>query len=252
MKVFTRMIAIGVVFTLFSFTDIVRCHNKSDEDYLQFGEQFPSVCKVGKSLGDGTLIADRWVLTAAHVAEAFVEIDDSRKVYFGKSAYKIESITLHPGYQQPMQGHDIALIKLKQAPKDVIPTPLYTASDESGQDIVIVGHGYAKAGNARTWESKDRKKRAATNRVERTTQDHIVFNFSHPDSNTTTRLEGTAGPGDSGGPALIDQGGTYYIAGVSSAGFDGRLGPGTYGAVEHYTRVSTHLDWIKEVLATEN
>ena len=37
-------------------------------------------------------------------------------------------------------------------------------------------------------------------------------------------------------------------AGVSSAGFDGKDGPGTYGAVDRFTRVSEHLEWIRRVM----
>jgi hypothetical protein len=43
-------------------------------------------------------------------------------------------------------------------------------------------------------------------------------------------------------------GGRPQVAGVSSAGFDGRNGPGTYGAVDHFTRVSEHFGWIRAVM----
>ncbi len=42
--------------------------------------------------------------------------------------------------------------------------------------------------------------------------------------------------------------GKFYIAGVSSAGFDGVAGPGTYGAADHFTRVSSYLGWIEGVM----
>ena len=55
-------------------------------------------------------------------------------------------------------------------------------------------------------------------------------------------------PGDSGGPALITVAGKTYIAGVSSAGYDGVDGPGSYGAIDVFTRVSTHAAWIDSVM----
>ena len=62
-------------------------------------------------------------------------------------------------------------------------------------------------------------------------------------------MEGTAGPGDSGGPALIEVDGVPYVAGISSLGMPGKNGPGTYGAIEHYVRVSSHARWIDAVLS---
>ncbi|HUQ46806.1 MAG TPA: trypsin-like serine protease [Gemmatimonadaceae bacterium] len=63
-----------------------------------------------------------------------------------------------------------------------------------------------------------------------------------------TDLEGAPGRGDSGGPALITIAGKAYVAGVSSAGYDGVDGPGSYGAVDVFTRVSTHAAWIDSVM----
>lgn len=43
--------------------------------------------------------------------------------------------------------------------------------------------------------------------------------------------------------------GIPFAAGVSSASYDGRTGPGSYGAVDVFTRVSTHLSWLDGVMA---
>jgi hypothetical protein len=40
-----------------------------------------------------------------------------------------------------------------------------------------------------------------------------------------------------------------FVAGVSSAGYDGVSGPGSYGAIDVFTRVSTNTDWIDKVMA---
>ena len=42
--------------------------------------------------------------------------------------------------------------------------------------------------------------------------------------------------------------GADVVAGVSSAGFDGTQGPGSYGAVDVFTRVATHVSWIDSVM----
>lgn len=40
-----------------------------------------------------------------------------------------------------------------------------------------------------------------------------------------------------------------FVAGVSSAGQPGRDGPGSYGAMDYFTRVSSHLEWLRAVMA---
>ena len=51
---------------------------------------------------------------------------------------------------------------------------------------------------------------------------------------------------------MIERSGKTYIAGVSSAGYDGENGPGTYGAVDVFARVSTHAGWIDSVMTAQS
>ena len=73
-----------------------------------------------------------------------------------------------------------------------------------------------------------------------------MFSFDTPPDGT--ELEGAPSAGDSGGPALLRVGGKSYVAGISSAGFNGRSGPASYGAIDVYTRVSTHVAWADSVM----
>ena len=96
--------------------------------------------------------------------------------------------------------------------------------------------------------TKDHKLRAATNRVERIDGDMLVFRFDAPTEEGVTPFEGISGPGDSGGPALIEtveglrlaglsvaqdssghERGTYWCLGVLHAGLRG----GEVGAGHH-------------------
>merc|ERR1712050_719479 len=52
--------------------------------------------------------------------------------------------------------------------------------------------------------------------------------------------------GDSGGPAIIERGGTKYVAGANSGTAENN--PCTYGSVDMYCRLSDHANWIKKVL----
>lgn len=252
---FYRMFFFGILlFGMPSFgfvnsenTDIVIRHDKDDSEYQALGAKFPAVCKVGKRGGDGTLIAENWVITAGHVAEGMFRREGlNLKIFFANSekGYAVDKIFVHPNFA-PMQGADIALIRLKESVTGIEPAKLYKKTDETGKPIIIVGHGDFKTGQETTW-AVDGVKRGATNVVDRTSADKIIFDFDAPPGGT--RREGTAGRGDSGGPAFIMEGDVPLVAGISSAGMPGKNGPGTYGAVEHYTRVSAYMEWIEKTI----
>ncbi len=170
------------------------------------------------------------------------------KVYLDDDevGYNVKQIVIHPDFE-PMGPADIALVRLERPVTNVRPVALYQGRDEQGKTITLVGHGDTKPGTGGEWKA-DGKKRGATNIIDAVTNAHIQFDFDPPGAGT--QLEGTAGPGDSGGPAFLHINDVTYIAGVSSLGEPGEQGPGTYGAREHYVRVSSHLDWIRGVLAS--
>lgn len=216
--------------------------DRPDSLYLALGAQFPAVAQVGRA-GDGTLIADRWVLTAGHVAAG---IDLTRaKVIIGGIAHDIRRAIVHPQWRE-LGPHDIGLLELADAVSGVTPLPLYEGRDEVGQPATLVGHGDTRTGRGGSWVS-DGRARAAVSRVLGVDQGRLIFRFDAPPKGED--LGGAPGRGDSGGPALLRRGSTVYVAGVSSAGYDGANGPGTYGAVDHFTRVSDYLAWIRETMA---
>ncbi len=225
-------------------THIVRRHDRPDSLYLALGAKYPAVGIVGRR-GDGTLIAPTWVLTAAHVA---FDLDTSRvRMRFGSREYHIRRAVTHPDWRE-LGPHDVGLLELTEPVEGIEPLELYAGKDEAGKTMVLVGHGDVRpmGGQGGEW-IRDGLARAATNVVVGIDNGRLVFRFDAPPRGTD--LEGTPGRGDSGGPALLVVGGKPQVAGVSSAGFDGTNGPGTYGAVDHFTRVSEALSWIRGVLA---
>jgi len=225
--------------------DLATRHDVAAEKYFELARQFREVGKVGKNGGDGTLIAPQWVVTAAHVAEGMQRRSGGDfSVWFKNDELevKVVQIILHPDFR-PMGPHDIALLKLERAVEGIEPAGLYRRSDELNTDIVLVGHGDTKVGTGGAWQS-DRKKRGATNRIDGVNEHHIQFTFNAPDSGKATDLEGTAGPGDSGGPAFIVHRNKHFVAGISSLGRPGHNGPGTYGAKESYVRASRYAPWL--------
>jgi len=241
--VFAAIIMLGALLSLPAHGIVIR-HDRDDAKYLELGARFPAVGLVGRD--GGTLIAPQWVLTAAHVAQNAQQ--RGRKVRFGDVDYAIDQVFIHPDWRE--QGpHDIALIKLAEPVKGVTPIAIYSGSNEAGNMATFVGQG--GTGTGLTGPAReDGKKRGATNKIDSADQDWLYFTFDDP--TTATDLEGISGPGDSGGPALIQMDGKYYVAGVSVWGRPGKDGRGTYGAKEGYTRVSTHNKWIEAALSSKN
>jgi hypothetical protein len=90
----------------------------------------------------------------------------------------------------------------------------------------------------------DHRLRRVTNQVDSADKYWLRFRFDPPPGGTA--LEGVAGEGESGGPAVMRVGDGLRVAGVSS--WQDHAGPlGTYGCIEHYARVSTQITWIRSV-----
>jgi len=224
---------------------IIRRSDRPDARYLELGAKYPSVIALGR-MGDATLIAPQWLLTAGHVAAAAEHNPRlGGKVRIAGEDYETDGFVIHPEWRE-MGAHDIALIHLTRPVKGVRPIPLYRGSTERGLVATIIGHGAEGTGDART-RAEDGLARGATSMVDSTDAAWLYFSFDAPPGGT--ELEGAPGPGDSGGPAIISITGTPFVAGVSSAGYDGRTGPGSYGAIDVFTRVSTHLSWLDGVMA---
>ena len=153
-------------------------------------------------------------------------------------------------------GYDIALLKLATSITDVEPVSLYTETDEVGQNITLLGwgdFGTGALGISRQTPINDGLFRQATNQIVRVDSTQIFFDFDPPGSDNVLPLEGVNGPGDSGGPALVQTTAGFKIVGVSSGGFYPKGGDrssreGKYGWREYYVRVSTMRGWIESVI----
>jgi hypothetical protein len=226
---------------------IIRRHDVPDSAYVQRGQGFTSLAHLylptpqGAADGEGTLIAPRWVLTAAHVA---TEVRRGHMVTVGSEQIAVDSIVVHPQWNDG--PHDLALLRLSRAAV-VRPAQLYRQSAEANQPIVIVGYGDFGSGETGP-QGNDHRVRGATNRIDEATDLWLKFAFDPPDNPRTTPLEGVSGPGDSGGPAYLDGVPGEVLVGVSS-GQSTRAagGPGRYGVVEYYVRVSRYILWIESI-----
>jgi len=222
---------------------IVQRDDREDRQYLALGERFTAVGQVLPD-GTGTLVAPRFVLTAAHVATGR---GGATAVVFGDQSYRVVRAIVHPegrasSDDQPPEV-DLALLELEKDAGSIEPFGLYRGRDERGRQAILVGLGdFGPAG--RPLVRSDRRRRAATNEVSDAGPLRLFLRFDAPPAGTD--LEGVSGPGDSGGPALLEQDGRILVAGVSSASSGP---PGRYGLTDVCTRVSTYADWIGRVLA---
>lgn len=223
-------------------SSIVIRHDKDDKAYIELGKKYNVVAVVAGN-GLGTVVAPQWIITAAHVAEILNPFNG--QVTINGKSYAIEAVYPHPTSEtQPLNvQHDMALLKLATPIEDVKPVKLYRSSDEVDKIITFVGSG--DTGNGTTGPTKnDGLQRAAHNKIAATTDSRIIFKFDAPPE--ALELEGISGPGDSGGPALIEKNGQLHILGVSSYNSGGPHC--TYGTMEHYARVSTAVDWIESTM----
>ncbi len=198
--------------------------------------------------GMGILVRPSWILSAAHVV---TEISLDRTIEFGERAYAVKQVVLHPqflnyGETARLSDHDIALIQLRQPVEGISPLPLYEDSDELGKIVTLLGRGDFGTGLIGP-DRVDGEMRGATNRIEKVDEQRLTFAFDAPPD--CTELEGISGPGDRGGPALINTGGGWAIAGISSGQNSLNLGEGRYGVQEYYTRVSAYTGWINSVIS---
>ncbi len=225
-------------------------HDRSDRDSLVDEEQWPALTSFFRGHGGASLIAPTWLLTAAHIAE-IIPTEVRLSVELAGKRYAIARTFLHPAYDREWEAGeeddenntvDLALVELEAPVENVLPFDLYDRSDEQGQEVLLLGRG--ECGNGiRGARGSDRALRQVTNQIDKVDSYWLKLRFDAPPNGT--KLEGVCGRGDSGGPAFIQCAHRFFLAGVSSWQQLGDRPLGTYGCIEHYTRVSCFIDWIQ-------
>ncbi len=255
---------------------------ESDASYRDLADDYPSVGFLNFQISSahyvcsGTLVAHRWVLTAAHCADGATNMS----VRFGSDYYSVDETVVHPDWSSSVsEGNDIALVQLSTAVTGIVPSALYTGSDELGQIATYVGFG--RGGNGLTGPTSG----TGTARAGQNVIDSVDLLVTDPSAGTILAdfadsiffadfddgssahnvldyhysnfwmsatsdaaaldLEILVAPGDSGGGVFLDVGGSEQVAGVNSfvVSLTGSVGF-EYGDFTGSTRVSSFSPWI--------
>ncbi|KAM4661603.1 coagulation factor IX [Amazona ochrocephala] len=203
----------------------------------------------------GSIINEKWVVTAAHCLQPGDNVTAVAGEYntneddHTEQRRQVVKILPHPTYDAKINKHhnDIALLELDQPLVfSSYVTPICTGSREFTNALLKHGMGTVSG-----WGSTLFRGRPAT--VLQVLKVPFVDRPTCLKSTATTILQNmfcagfpaggsdTCG-GDSGGPYTTEIEGTWFLTGITSWGEECAK-PGKYGI---YTRVSKYLKWIKE------
>ncbi|KAK2846447.1 hypothetical protein Q5P01_009446 [Channa striata] len=207
----------------------------------------------------GTLVSDRWVVSAAHCFEEsadHVTIGDLDKQRFdpGEQLIKVQKVFVHPHFHSFTFDSDIALIYLKQpirrgptAIPACLPDPhlsKYLLKDDNRG--VVTGWGVTQyLGRSSRFLRKVTlpviSYRVCTASTEQVITDNM-FCAGYQEASKD------ACSGDSGGPFVVNYRGTWFLTGVVSWG-EQCATKGKYGV---YTRLGNFLTWIRDTMERQD
>ena len=175
-------------------------HDRPDSLYREFSRDYaPVLGNLGGAVG--TLVGDRWVVTAAHVALNVSPF--SRSFRIGAESVPISDIYIYPGFSKKknaaggdeldLEVPDLALVRLARPVTGVTPARLHRDRDEVGRTIVVAGNGATGTGESGP-TNEDGVLRAATNVVEEVSGRYFAFSFSAPGDSGVTESRESAAP----------------------------------------------------------
>ena len=225
-------------------------HDVPDSLYIDYAAepQFAGVGRLvapGSGGGTATLVARRWLLTAAHVADDAPARDWTFTLQHRR--HRIERIVVHPGWTGDLQGgSDVALMRLSAPIEGVPVTPLARTRIAVGGRVTMLGCGATGDGRSGVTRA-DWRRRAATNTVAGHLDEFLLMYFDGPGSGHETPLEAMAAYGDSGGPVFVRAGGGWRLAGLHAFVLDwndtGVVGD--YGDLHGAARIDRFAPWIE-------
>uniref|UniRef100_UPI0037E8FA51 coagulation factor IX n=1 Tax=Semicossyphus pulcher TaxID=241346 RepID=UPI0037E8FA51 len=203
----------------------------------------------------GTLVSDRWVISAAHCLEQPVDHVtigdfDKRRPDPGEQLIKVQKVVVHPHFHSFTFDSDIALLYLVRpvvrgptAVPACLPDPhLSKYLLQEGNRGMVTGWGLTRyLGRSSRFLRKVTLPVVSYRDCTATTEQVITDNMF-----CAGYLESSidACSGDSGGPFMVNYRGTWFLTGVVSWG-EKCAAKGKYGV---YTRLGNFLNWIQDTM----
>ncbi|XP_061575948.1 coagulation factor VII isoform X2 [Cololabis saira] len=205
----------------------------------------------------GTLVADRWVVSAAHCFEDKADYIttgdyDKQRPDAAEQLIKIQQIFLHPHFHSFTFDSDVALLFLAQpvlrgatAVPACLPDPHLSKYLLRDKNVgVVSGWGATQyLGKSSRFLRKVSLPVVNNQACEATTEQVITDNMFCA-GYLETSIDACSG--DSGGPFVVNYRGTWFLTGVVSWG-ERCAARGKYGV---YTRLGNFLSWIRETMET--
>lgn len=197
----------------------------------------------------GSLINDRYVLTAAHCVHNNRDQITIRLLQLDRSSSdpgitrQVAKVIVHPQYDPSRIVNDVALLKLASpVPINDKIRPVCLPSNNHNfdrKDAIVAGWGLIKEGGVTSNYLQEVTVPIITNQECRNTRYKSKIQDVMLCAGLVKQGGKDACQGDSGGPLIVNEG-RYKLAGVVSFGF----GCAQANAPGVYARVSKFLDWI--------
>lgn len=211
-------------------------------------------------LGTGAALSPNWVLTAGHN----VDFNDDGAPDAGLAAsfhlpsfgvFAATSFSTHPdftGFGNPTVQHDLSLLYFEDPLPLDLNFPVLGLSLSVGDVVTLAGFGRSGYGSyGYTTQAGTENRRLGANTVERLEVDAagvprlFRYTFHGPEDPLSlgNTVETIIGPGDSGGPVLVDWRSAQALVGVSTftEGYGGRFGDIGGGVV-----LEPYWEWIAD------
>lgn len=230
--------------------------------------------QLGTHFCGGSVVADRWVLTAAHCIEDLLPTDPSPiAVFMGSSSLEgggmiadVQTVFAHPDYRG-VGSDDIALLELRNS-VSVQPVQLATSAnardlERLGNEAIVTGWGNTPGERELSGTVGDKGGQSVTQTVEVFETSPVLLGAEVPlVDNALCEERGDdevicagfrqamvdACAGDSGGPLHVRGRSGYVQVGLVSGG---TLCVDEGERYSTYTRVSPYQEWIRATMAGE-